>query len=483
LRSSIALAVLALACVSRGGQTPPQSHYDVVVLGSGLKESLLAGLLASHGRSVLHLGADDASTGAYDLQQLVDAVEGPGTELSEQKLGKPSEYSVERSPKMFMAGGDQLQLLVACGAWQHMNPPGFKRVQRSLLYRRRPDGSPDVHRVLANSEDVLKTRMLSALDKARMVQFFLWIERYDEDDERTHLTNPLSKRSLDLRKMSAFKFLAFWELPAEAVNMVTRGMALHAGPAKRLKRMPAIEMVRKLKRYKDSYRTFPHMTSPYVYPVGGFGASLPRAMAHVVEAHGGSYLADTPVDEILQEEGSACGVAAQGARVSADCVVASPEMVPDRVAPQYEMVRLFAVLAHPPNMCKDATSCQLLMPAVHCGRAHDIYLRSFGPAHGVAPKGRWVVVVTARVEGSTAGMDAMAVAKRELAAVLPLLKPTRKMFAEVVPYMEPAADAQLDRLLILKSCDETSYFDSVEADVADLFQRITGEDVASLRQS
>lgn len=66
-----------------------------------------------------------------------------------------------------MASGNQLQLLVASGAWQHMNPPGFKRVQRSLMYRKRPDGKPDVHRVLANSEDALKTRMLAPLDKVQ----------------------------------------------------------------------------------------------------------------------------------------------------------------------------------------------------------------------------------------------------------------------------------------------------------------------------
>ena len=130
--------------------------------------------------------------------------------------------------------------------------------------------------------------MLSPLEKARMVQFFLWVEKYDEADMRTHATGPLSKRSLDLYKMSAAKFLAFWELPAEAAHMVTRGLALISGSPKRLKRMPAIELVRRLKRYKEAYRTFPHMTSPYVYPVGGFGSTLCKAMSKVLDDNGGS---------------------------------------------------------------------------------------------------------------------------------------------------------------------------------------------------
>ena len=67
-----------------------------------------------------------------------------------------------------------VQLLVDSGTWRHMDPPGFKRVQRALMYRKRPDGETDVHRVLANKEDVMKTRTLALLEKARVIQFFLW---------------------------------------------------------------------------------------------------------------------------------------------------------------------------------------------------------------------------------------------------------------------------------------------------------------------
>ena len=47
----------------------------------------------------------------------------------------------------------------------------------------------------------------AALEKAKVVQFFLWIERYNEDDVKTHATGPLSKVSLNLHKISASKFL------------------------------------------------------------------------------------------------------------------------------------------------------------------------------------------------------------------------------------------------------------------------------------
>lgn len=56
----------------------------------------------------------------------------------------------------------------------------FRRVHANYVYRLRPDGKPDVHRVLSKLEDVLKTRMLPAVEKAKAVQLFTWLENFDE---------------------------------------------------------------------------------------------------------------------------------------------------------------------------------------------------------------------------------------------------------------------------------------------------------------
>jgi RAB protein geranylgeranyltransferase component A len=146
-------------------QTASNHHYDAIVLGTGLKESLISGLLASEGKRVLQLERSAVLGGAQasvDLQQLSDRTTGSEEPLRANRVGPPAEYSVDAAPKMFMAGNAQLQVLVKSGVWSHME---FKRIQRSLLYRKRPDGTADVHRVLANAEDVVKTRALKPMDK------------------------------------------------------------------------------------------------------------------------------------------------------------------------------------------------------------------------------------------------------------------------------------------------------------------------------
>ena len=68
------------------------------------------------------------------------------------------------------------------------------------------------------------------------------------------------------------------------------------------------------------------------------------------------------VDEILTDEsGSACGVSVNGERIEADSVVAAPEHALERVERQYEIVRLYAVLSHAPNMCKEASTHERML--------------------------------------------------------------------------------------------------------------------------
>ena len=102
------------------------------------------------------------------------------------------------------------------------------------------------------------------------------------------------------------------------MHVLVRGMALHAGPLKALKKMPAMALLRRLKKYKDSYKTFPHMTSPYVYPSLGMGSELPQAVAEVVQEHGGRTFLGRPIDRLLfDESGAVCGIVSEGIEVHA----------------------------------------------------------------------------------------------------------------------------------------------------------------------
>ena len=250
-------ALLAAASLADWRSSFSTGRYDVAIVGSGPKESLLAGLLAASGRTVLQLEPSEAAGGVgttLDLQELSERCGAEG-ELNPTKVGEPAEWAVDGGgAKVLMAGGQTLRMLVACGAWSHLD---FRRVQRSLIYRKKEDGAKDVHRVLANVEDALKTRSLPALEKARVVQFFYWLEKFDEADASTwsipsvsgfmNMVQGKKTPRLKMKKLSAPALLAKWELGPSTVNMLVRGMALHAGA---LKELSALALVRKLKASK-----------------------------------------------------------------------------------------------------------------------------------------------------------------------------------------------------------------------------------------
>ena len=52
-----------------------------------------------------------------------------------------------------------------------------------------------------------------------MLQLFLWVENYDEGDRATHVAGLATKQTLDLRRMSAARFLKYWALPTEAIQV------------------------------------------------------------------------------------------------------------------------------------------------------------------------------------------------------------------------------------------------------------------------
>jgi len=87
--------------------------YDVIVLGAGLKERVLSGLLAVKGKKVLNLdrnsyyGSETASLNLTNLWQKFRS----GTEVP-NKYGHNRDFNVDLIPKFIMADGKLVKMLL-----------------------------------------------------------------------------------------------------------------------------------------------------------------------------------------------------------------------------------------------------------------------------------------------------------------------------------------------------------------------------------
>ena len=81
-------------------------EYDVIVLGTGLKECIISGLLSIEGKKVLHLDRNDyygGESASLNLQQLYAKYR--GGETPPASLGSSRDYNVDLIPKFIMAAG------------------------------------------------------------------------------------------------------------------------------------------------------------------------------------------------------------------------------------------------------------------------------------------------------------------------------------------------------------------------------------------
>jgi len=89
-------------------------EYDCIILGTGLKECVLSGMLSVDGLKVLHMdrhnhyGGDCASLNLTQLYEKFKNTQAPAS------LGRPSDYNVDLIPKFIMASGERTRTFFLC---------------------------------------------------------------------------------------------------------------------------------------------------------------------------------------------------------------------------------------------------------------------------------------------------------------------------------------------------------------------------------
>lgn len=451
-------------------------EWDAVVLGTGMKECLLSGLLSVAGKKVLHLDRNTYYGGAsasLDIHQLFEKF-GVTETPTEAELGKLRDYAVDMVPKFIMAGGQLVKVLIHTGVHNYME---FKAVDGSFVYSSK---ASKICKVPATPEDAMKSSLMSMMEKTRMVQFTLWVAKVKLSDRESWKAGTISKKHLPLDTMTGDKFFAYWGLEKTTIEFLTHACCLYRDDSYR--NLPAIEIVKKMKLYLDS-KSRPGMTSPYLYPLYGLG-ELPQSFARLAAVHGGTYMLNRGADdgpvfgegkfELVPGESGTCGIKVMDTVANAKVVVASPDYFPEKCTVTGKVVRAIAILSEPVPNTNESGSYQVIFPGASIGRKNDLYLFCCSAPHKVAPAQKYVVFVSTTIEGSTEGLSSQAIAERELSAGLVLLKGVVRIFYDQYDMLAPNADGTKDKCFLTTSFDPTTHFETAITDVLAVYERITG---------
>ncbi|KAJ4485975.1 rab GTPase activator [Lentinula aciculospora] len=439
-------------------------EYDVVVLGTGLTECILSGLLSKEGKKVLHMDRNDyygGDSASLNLTQLYRKFR-PGQEPPSE-LGRDRDYAVDLIPKFIIASGEMTQILVHTDVTRYLE---FKQIAGSFVYR---DGK--ISKVPSTEMEAVRSPLMGLFEKRRAKKFFEFLQNWKDEDPATH-------QGIDLDKDSMKTVYEKFGLEPGTQDFIGHAMALYLDDDYITKTARAT--YNRIVLYTSSMARYGK--SPYIYPLYGLG-ELPQSFARLSAIYGGTYMLDKTIDEIVtDEQGKFVGVRSGGETVKAKQVIGDPSYFGAgkqtegklRVVEESKVIRAICVLKHPIPETDDSDSCQIIIPQNQVGRRNDIYIAMVSSTHNVCAKGIHIAIVSTIVETDKPEL--------EIAPGLKLLGPIHDKFVSISPVYTPTTTGQDDNIFITQSYDATSHFETVVEDVQDVWKRVTGSDLVLKKQ-
>lgn len=424
--------------------------YDVIVLGTGLKECILSGLLSVNKYKVLHMDRNDYYGGecaSLNLKQLFEKFR-PG-ETPPASLGASRDYNVDMTPKFMMANGQLVRVLIRTDVTKYLQ---FKAVDGSFVFK-----FNKVYKVPANDMEALSSPLMGFFEKRKAVKFFKFVQDWEENKPETH-------QGMDVHNVAAKEVFAKFGLDKDTVDFIGHALALFTDET--FLEKPGYDLVQRMKLYAESLYRFGG-SSPYIYPLYGLG-ELPQAFARLSAVYGGTYMLSKPgCDVEFDASGKVIGVTSEGETAKAAKVVCDPSYLPKRVKAVGKVVRAIAILSHPVPNTNNSTSLQIIIPQKTLNRKSDMYVFMCSYTHNVAPKDKYIAFVSTYAETEDP--------KTELKPGVDLLGVVDEIFYDSYDLYEPTNDWQTDNCFISKSYDPTTHFETTVKDVLEMYTKITGK--------
>ena len=442
--------------------------YDVIVLGTGLKECMLAGLLAKfpkktpgeekkEGAKILQLdrngyyGSDSASLNLTNLWKHFNKGEVP------KQYGENRDWNVDLIPKYIMANGSLVKLLLKTNVSQYLE---WKAVDGTFVYQYDKGGvfskaKGVIHKVPATAGEAMKSSLMGLLEKNRFRKFMTFIQDYDAKDPKTQ--NGL----LPDAKFS--EFFKKYGLEPNTIDFVGHAVALYTNDDYLEKK--AIVTIDKMQLYMNSFGRYGN--SPFIYPVWGL-SGLAEGFSRLCALYGGTYMLNRDVDEILfDENGNFRGIKSQGEEAYGKILITEPSYVEKlkKVKPTGQVIRRICILNHTVPNTKDVDSCQIILPQKQVNRKNDIFIAVLNSTHSVCKKGYYLAIISTMVETKDP--------KAELKPAMDIIGEPLEIFDKVSDIYEPIDTSFKDNIFITTSFDPQSHFENDTDNVIDIYQKIT----------
>jgi len=432
--------------------------YDVIILGTGLKECILSGLLSVAKKKVLHLDRNDyygAEAASLNLKQLFKRSGETEEKMDEAKLGKSKDYSIDLCPKFLMGCGNLVKMLLHTKVTRYLE---FRCVGGSFVLK-----DQKLFEVPVTPQMALSSSLMGMFQKRRFKNFLNWVINVKPDDKKTW-------DKLDLSKCTMKDVYDYWKCDPNTQAFTGHAIALYSDDEYLTEPSQTLECIARLQMYAWSLSRFEK--SPYIYPVWGLGG-LPEGFSRLAAVHGGVYMLRREIEEVLYDQkGAVTGVKVKGeGQATCSTLIGDPSYFQgtDKVRKTGSVARWLCILDHPVEGTNNSHSAQIILPNKQTGHSSDIYISVQSAELQVAPKGRWIAMISAQVYTANP--------RRELLSAYKLLGGVLKDFFSVHDTFEATNEKVADNVFIPSSMDASTHFEQTTKEVMAIYKAITGQEV------
>ena len=445
------------------------TQYDIIVLGTGLKESILAGLLSKIPKNdndekmknykIFQLdrnnyyGSDSASLNLTNLWKRFR-----NGEQFPLRYGENRDWNVDLIPKFVMSNGNLVKLLLKTNVSQYLE---WKSVEGTFIYKCKKSLNENsfgkIERVPSNSFEAFKSDIMNNLEKKLCKNFFTFVQDYDENDKETYEGYDLNLPFNEIVK----KF----GLNEDTINFIGHTIALYTDNNYLLQ--PAIDTINRMQLYFNSFGRYGN--SPFIYPVWGL-SGLAEGFSRLCALYGGTYMLNRDIDDILfDENGKFKGIKSKGQCAYGKILIAEPSYVLNlgKVISRKKVIRSICIMNHPVPNTQDVSSCQIIIPQTEINRKNDIYIVVLNYSNCVCKNGFYLAIISTIIETNEPYQE-INIAKSIIGNIL-------EEFITISDIYEPIDTNFEDNIYITSSFDSFIHFQYDIENVLEIYEKITGE--------
>ena len=453
-----------------------EENYDVIVLGTGIKEYITLGLLLRYPKiKKVMLKQEDIKVCQINKNKYFGE-ESPSLNLTKlwnnfninkvppEEYGEDKDWNIDLIPKIIMTNSTLITLLSITEVYHYIE---WKNIEDVFVYQYDKGGmfsSPKgvIYKVPSSTDEVVNSNLMGIFEKNRCKKFYNFIQNLKDED--------INQNKIENNANCPFKdFIEQFGLESNTIDFIGHSVALYTD--NNYLEDKAINTIKKIKFYfncLESKNKYQFYSTPFLYPIWGF-QKLYKNYDRQLCLYDFKYIDNCQIEDILYDNNNKFkGVkTTNGNYIYGSILISEPTYLEKfgKVQIKKKIIRRICLMNHPIPGTGDCDSCQIIIPQNQIQSNNDIFILQLSYGHCTCKKGYYVIFISTFDDSNNIN--------KQLAPAMDIIGETLECFDRTYLYYEPVDTKFNDNIFISNYLLPQSHFENDFNDSIDIFQKIT----------